>query len=117
MLVTITPRWWTFVVRGVLAILFGVAAVVIPQITITALVVLFGAYVLLDGIFALVSAVGAIEHRRRWWPFLVEAMFGLATGIVTFIWPSIHNTDLALRGRLLGVDYGGLGVGCGGAAL
>ncbi|HET9757322.1 MAG TPA: DUF308 domain-containing protein, partial [Candidatus Limnocylindrales bacterium] len=52
--------WWTFILRGVLAILFGVIAFISPPVTIAALVLLFGAWALVDGVFDIVAA---IQHR------------------------------------------------------
>ena len=56
-------NWWVLVVRGVMAILFGVLAFIWPGITLTVLVLLFGAYALVDGIFAVVLAIGGWQER------------------------------------------------------
>jgi uncharacterized membrane protein HdeD (DUF308 family) len=80
--------WWHFAVRGVLAILFGVLALVWPKSAITALVLLFGAFVLVDGIVAVVSGIQLRQSFKYWWALLLEGLTGIAIGIMTFIWPN-----------------------------
>jgi uncharacterized membrane protein HdeD (DUF308 family) len=82
-------NWWVLVVRGVLAVVFGILAFVLPGVTVTALVILFGAFMLVDGVFALVSAWRRAERRMSWWPFVFEGLAGIAIGIITFFWPEI----------------------------
>lgn len=92
MLRLLARNWWALILRGVVAVLFGIAALIWPDITVTALVFLFGAYVLVDGIFAL---IGAFWNRTgQWWLLLIEGVAGIAAGILTFIWPDI--TELVL---------------------
>jgi uncharacterized membrane protein HdeD (DUF308 family) len=100
MLAHVARNWWTFALRGVVAILFGVLAFVQPGITLEALVLLFAFWALLDGILALVSAVGAAEASEPWWPLVLIGLLGVAAGVLTFRWPGI--TALAL---LLVVAY------------
>ncbi len=64
-------NWWALAIRGLAAIVFGIAAFVVPNITLVVLVALFGAYALVDGLFAVVAAVQAAERHARWWPLLV----------------------------------------------
>jgi uncharacterized membrane protein HdeD (DUF308 family) len=92
--------WWAFVLRGVLAILFGVLAFVRPGITLEVLVLLFGFWALFDGVLALIGSVGAAEAHEPWWPLVLIGLLGIAAGIVTLRWPGI--TALAL---LLVVAY------------
>lgn len=89
MLNTLRRNWWALALRGVIAILFGIMAFIWPDITLGALVLLFGAYVLLDGIFAIIAAFRDREENAQWWLLLIEGLAGIAAGIVTFIWPGI----------------------------
>jgi uncharacterized membrane protein HdeD (DUF308 family) len=90
----LSRNWWALALRGLAAILFGVLAFVWPGITLWALVLLFGAYMLVDGIFAIVAAVRGAGRETRWWLLLVEGVLGVLAGIVAFLWPDI--TALAL---------------------
>ncbi len=97
MLEQLIKNWWMVALRGVLAVLFGLAALLMPGITVSVLVILFGAYALVDGIFALVAAAtGATAMRERWWMLVIEGIAGIAVGIVTFLWPAITALTLVL---------------------
>jgi uncharacterized membrane protein HdeD (DUF308 family) len=76
--------WWTFVLRGALAILFGIAAIAWPRITVIALVWLFGAYVLVDGVVALVNAFSGKSTRKHVWPQVLMGILGICVGILAF---------------------------------
>jgi len=89
MLNLMTQNWWMLAVRGLVAVLFGIAAFLWPGITLWVLVALFGAYALVDGIFALFAAFTRDVERRRWWALLFEGLVGIAVGVLTFIWPGL----------------------------
>jgi uncharacterized membrane protein HdeD (DUF308 family) len=95
MLETLARNWWAVAIRGVAALLFGLLALIWPGITVLALVALFGAYALVDGVVALGTAFfgrrGAVGDRG--W-LIVEGVAGIAAGIVTFVWPG--TTTLVL---------------------
>ena len=87
-------NWWALVLRGIFAILFGLVAFFIPGAALFALVILFGAYSLVDGVLAVVAAVRAAQSHTRWMSFALEGLVGILVGLVTFFWP--HITALAL---------------------
>jgi uncharacterized membrane protein HdeD (DUF308 family) len=90
---SLTRNWWAVVLRGVAGILFGLVTFFAPGVSLVALVTVFGAYALIDGVFAIVSA---IRHRGadRWGMLLLEGIAGIAAAAVTFLWPGI--TAIAL---------------------
>jgi uncharacterized membrane protein HdeD (DUF308 family) len=88
-MLTLARNWWVLVVRGVLAVVFGILAFVWPGATVTALVILFGAFMLVDGLFALVTAWRRADRRMSWWPFVLEGLSGVAIGVITFFWPGV----------------------------
>jgi uncharacterized membrane protein HdeD (DUF308 family) len=94
LLPVLARNWWALALRGLAAILFGVLAFVWPGITLWALVLLFGSYMLVDGIFAIVAAVRAARREARWWLLLIEGVLGVLAGLVAFFWPGL--TTLAL---------------------
>ena len=83
------PRWWMLVVRGIAAVLFGIIALTMPKLSLFALVTLWGAYAIVDGIFAVMLA--ALRGRAGWnWGFwLFEGVVGIGAGIATFVWPGM----------------------------
>jgi uncharacterized membrane protein HdeD (DUF308 family) len=90
----IAKNWWLFVLRGIAAILFGILTLVWPGITITALVILFGAYALVDGIGSLWSSARHRGDRNYRMFSILEGIAAVVLGILTLIWPGI--TALAL---------------------
>jgi len=89
-----TQNWWAVALRGLVAVLFGIAAFVWPGITLWALVAIFGAYALVDGIFAVIEAFRRDVVGERWWALLFEGFVGIAIGILTFTWPRLTAMGL-----------------------
>lgn len=85
----LSRNWWMLALRGVVAVIFGILAFIWPGLTLWALVYLFGAYVLIDGVAALVSAFTGRDVDDRWWVLLLEGLAGIAAGLVAFIWPGM----------------------------
>jgi uncharacterized membrane protein HdeD (DUF308 family) len=81
------------VVRGVVAVLFGVLLLVWPGISLGLLVLAFGGYAIADGVLALYAAVTTVPSGRRWWPVL-HGIAGIAAGVLVLVWPGV--TALAL---------------------
>ncbi len=94
MITQLGRHWWALALRGLAAVLFGLAAFLWSGITLAVLVILFGAYALVDGIFAVVAAVSTARQNEHWWALLIEGLAGIAVGVMTFFWPGI--TALAL---------------------
>jgi uncharacterized membrane protein HdeD (DUF308 family) len=92
MLKEVTRYWWVVALRGVAAVLFGIAAFAWPGATLAVLVLLFGAYAVVDGVFALIYAFGSGRPFRGM--RVVEGLAGIALGVVALAWPGI--TTLAL---------------------
>ncbi|HSC26368.1 MAG TPA: HdeD family acid-resistance protein [Vicinamibacterales bacterium] len=90
----VSQYWWTLVLRGLVAILFGILAFVWPGVTLSVLVLLFGAYALVDGIAAVMMGVREYGDRERWWATMLAGIAGVAAGIITFVMPGI--TAIAL---------------------
>ena len=89
MLATLTRYWWVLALRGVLAIIFGVLAVLWPALTLFTLVLLFGAYAFVDGIFAVIAGITSRERDQRWWATVLEGVAGIIFGVLTFVWPGM----------------------------
>jgi uncharacterized membrane protein HdeD (DUF308 family) len=92
----LASNWWTLTIRGIVAILFGILTFLWPAVTLTVLALLFGAYALVDGIFAIVAAIRGGRGEERWWMLLIEGIVGLGAAAVTFLWPGITVLALVL---------------------
>lgn len=90
MLERLTQHWWLIALRGMLAIIFGVIALAWPEITIAALVFVFGIYALADGVVSLYSAVARrdLAGSDRGW-LALQGVLGVIVGVLVFIWPGI----------------------------
>lgn len=95
MLRSIARDWWVYAVRGVAAIVFGTLALVWPGPTLSLLVILFGAYAVVDGVALLVSLARRdyLARRHAGTVGLMGAL-GVVIGIVTFVWPSVTALTL-----------------------
>ena len=87
MIDVLARNWWALLIRGLAAILFGLLALLWPAAAGWALVILFGAYAFVDGIFAIISAVRAAEAHQRWGAFLFEGIVGLVIAAIVFFEP------------------------------
>ena len=88
MLEFIGKNWWLLVLRGACAILFGMLAFTWPGMTLGALILLFGAYALADGILAFVAAFSN-STGTPWWLLALEGLLSIAIASVTFLFPGI----------------------------
>src|SRR5215467_8836344 len=96
MLDALAKNWWALALRGVAAVLFGLLTFLLPGITLVTLVLLFGAYALVDGLFNIVAFFRVASHH---WALLTEGVIGIIAGILTFMWPAITAIALLYRSR------------------
>src|SRR5918994_7764591 len=87
-------HWWALALRGAIAIVFGLAALLRPGIALEALILLFGAYALVDGVFAIVGIFGGTRSGTPRWLLLLEGVVGILAGIIAFVNPGL--TAIAL---------------------
>jgi uncharacterized membrane protein HdeD (DUF308 family) len=92
----LAQNWWAIALRGVFAIIFGIIALLMPGATMLALVLLFAAYLLVDGIFAIIAAVRAARKQERWGWLIFEGLVDLVTGGIAAVWPLITIVAFAL---------------------
>jgi uncharacterized membrane protein HdeD (DUF308 family) len=85
---------WSLIIRGILAIVFGIAVWIWPHITLLVLIVMFGIFAVASGIFALGAAFQAHRAHRGWWMLAVSGVLGIVAGIVALVWP--HETAFIL---------------------
>src|SRR5258708_33688129 len=82
-------NWWALAIRGVLAIAVGLIALVLPGPPMLALVLLFAAYMLVDGVFAIIAAVRAARQRERGGVLGMAGVADIVAGVLAVIWPGL----------------------------
>jgi uncharacterized membrane protein HdeD (DUF308 family) len=90
----LASNWDLFLVRGILAILFGIATLLMPGITLIVLVVMFGAYALVDGIILSIISIKDRKEHSDWWLMLLTGLVSIGAGVVTFVSPDITTISL-----------------------
>ncbi len=92
--INLAKNWWVLLVRGIVAIAFGLLTWLQPGISLASLVILFGAFAMAEGIFGVWSAIDGRRHHEEWGVLLLEGLIGIGAGMVTFFVPAV--TTLAL---------------------
>ena len=85
--------WWAFMVRGALAIVFGLIALLFPGIGLVAILALFAAWALIGGATEIIGA-WRMRGQKQWWVGILEGLASVAAGVVAVVWPQI--TAIAL---------------------
>jgi uncharacterized membrane protein HdeD (DUF308 family) len=84
----LAKNWWMLLLRGIAAIIFGVLALAWPGITLLTLIQVYGAFALVDGVLAIISAIAGGAPAPRWW-LAVVGLLGIATGLLMFMMPGV----------------------------
>lgn len=84
--------WWDVLLRGVIAVIFGLLVFFMPGLTVALFVLLFGAFAVADGILLLLQAVTVKDGR--WWVRLLQGIVAIAAGVAVFLWPAISALTL-----------------------
>lgn len=89
----LAKNWWLILLRGLIAILFGILTFVWPGITLLTLVLLYGAFAFVDGVLSLFAAIRGGAPAPRWW-LVIVGLLGIAVGVLTLLWPGITGLVL-----------------------
>lgn len=88
--------WWTFILRGLLAIAFGVLAFFAPALGLAVLVGLFAAWMLVDGVTGLFAGIRTRRTDRSWWLEVVEGLAGIVVGVIALLFPTFAAEVLVI---------------------
>jgi uncharacterized membrane protein HdeD (DUF308 family) len=94
MLHVLARNWWAIALRGIAAILFGLFAFLYPGATLFALIIVFGAYCLVDGVFSIVAAIRAAEAHERWGHLLLVGICGIIVAAIVWFYPRLAPLSL-----------------------
>ena len=101
-------NWWLFTLRGIFGVLFGLIALLFPGPTMLSLVILFSAYMLVDGVAGIISAVRAMRRRDQWGLLIFEGFLNIAVGIAAFLWPGLTVLTFVFLVAAWAIISGGL---------
>jgi uncharacterized membrane protein HdeD (DUF308 family) len=107
----LADSWWAVGLRGILGILFGLICLLTPGIAVGVFVILFSAYMLVDGVFAIASGIKAARSGERWGLLILEGIVDLAAGVVAFLWPLITLVALTWIVAIWAIVSGALMLG------
>jgi len=85
----LASNWWAAAVRGVCAILIGSIAIFAPAVTLVALVMIFAAYSLVDGVFAIILAIRGARQHERWGWLALNGVISIAAAVVAVLYPAL----------------------------
>jgi uncharacterized membrane protein HdeD (DUF308 family) len=94
--VSLARWWWAFVLRGLIAVAFGILAFVSPDWGIAILVALFAAWALIDGVTSIATGFQSRDRDRNWWLSMLEGLVGIVAGIVALLFPQYAAEALVL---------------------
>jgi uncharacterized membrane protein HdeD (DUF308 family) len=94
--VALSRWWWTFILRGLLAIAFGILAFVAPVWGLAILVALFGAWALIDGVTSVWTGIRTRSVDRNWWLEILEGLVSIVAGLIAFILPGFAAEVLVI---------------------
>jgi uncharacterized membrane protein HdeD (DUF308 family) len=86
---TLSRSWWVLLLRGIVAILFGVLTFMQPGISLATLVLLFGAFAFADGVLGSWTAISHRKDTEHWWVLLLEGLLGIGVGALTVFNPAV----------------------------
>jgi uncharacterized membrane protein HdeD (DUF308 family) len=104
----LAESWWAVGLRGLFGIVFGLICLLVPAAAILSLVLLFSAYMFVDGAFAIVAGVKAARNGERWGLLLLEGVVDIAAGAVALFWPAITAVAFVLLIALWALISGAL---------
>jgi uncharacterized membrane protein HdeD (DUF308 family) len=105
---TLARHWWAIMLRGIIAVLFGVVALAAPGAVLLSLAFLFGVYLLIDGAIGLVSSIRAVTAHGHWAALLAEAVLNILMGLIALLLPGAAVLAFVLLMAAWALVSGGL---------
>jgi uncharacterized membrane protein HdeD (DUF308 family) len=111
--VTLVRSWWIVALRGLVAIVAGVATLRWPAMSMNTLFTILGLYLFTDGALVLAALLRGARHRRGWWPYLLEGTLSVAVGVVSFVHPAALKLALVALVAARSLLTGGVEIAAG----
>ena len=104
----LAENWWAVGLRGLFGVAFGLICLLVPAAAILGLILLFSAYMLVDGVLAIVSGIKAARNGERWGLLILEGVVDLCAGVIAFLWPAITTVAFVILVAVWAVISGAL---------
>jgi uncharacterized membrane protein HdeD (DUF308 family) len=104
----LAENWWAVALRGVLGIVFGIVAFLLPGATMLSIILIFAGYMMADGVLGIVAAVRAARSHDRWGWLTFEGILSIVTGIIAALWPGLTAIAFVLLVAAWAIVTGGL---------
>jgi uncharacterized membrane protein HdeD (DUF308 family) len=104
----LAQNWWALAARGLVAAIFGVIAFLLPGVTLLSLVLVFIAFMLIDGALTLVAALRAARRHDRWTLLALSGVASLAAAVLALLWPGLTVLAFVLLMAAWALISGGL---------
>ena len=85
----VRQNWWLLLLRGIAALIFGILALFWPEAVLEVLVIIFGAFLLVDGLLLSLYALRNRMNMTSWFGLFFTGLIGVAAGVVAFLWPEV----------------------------
>jgi uncharacterized membrane protein HdeD (DUF308 family) len=102
----LASNWWAAALRGVCAILIGSFAIFAPAVTLVALVMIFAAYSLVDGVFAIILAIRGARRHERWGWLAFNGVVSIAAAAVALFYPALTAIAFGILFAVWALIYG-----------
>jgi uncharacterized membrane protein HdeD (DUF308 family) len=109
----LASNWWAAAIRGVIAILIGSFAILAPAVTLIALVMIFAAYSLVDGVFAIVLAIRGARKHERWGWLAFNGVVSIIAATVAILFPGPTIVAFAILFAVWAIVSGSASVAAG----
>ena len=76
-------------IRGICAIALGISAIALPEITLWALIVVFGAFAIVDGVTGILLGLRGEPNGTVWWTMVLFGVLAIGAGVTAFAWPQL----------------------------
>ena len=87
-------NWWFVALRGLVAVVFGVLTILRPGVTLAVLILLFGGFAVVNGVFTIVTAVANRHGESHWGALVVSGVLSIAFGVAALLMPGVTGVVL-----------------------
>ena len=81
--------WWELVLRGLFIMIFGIIAIAWPEISLWALILVFGVFIFVEGLFQMVAAFSVKKEDPNWSLMFISGLFSFIIGLLAISWPGV----------------------------